>query len=393
MSGARAVGAYAVVAAVLAVALGVALLAGPYRAVERSDYMTYHVAARIVLDGNGDCLYDAACQADAQRQLIGEEPSFERGALPFNSPPWLAALMTPLGTLPLAAGFAVFTLLGLAVLALAAWQLARPLGAARPLAPILLLTAWPTVMGAVRGQSTLLVAGLLGLSVAMARYRSGAALGLSALKPTLAPLWAAWLLLGGHWRAVVTAAAVLMALVGVGLVVVGPVALADYPGHLVGVAGADAVGVHPEEMVNWRGAATRLGAGEWLAWAGVALTLAVVAYIWWRTDSRQLSAAAAFLATPLVIPHANQHEAILGGLGVVLLLVAARGTLAGPRLAVAAIGAHAVLWAGPILSAEASGWLLFALLLAFLGATAYVAGAGAPGLSAGVDKDQKTSIS
>lgn len=375
MSGVRAVGAYAVVAALLAVALGVALLAGPYRAIERSDYMTYHVAARIVLDGDGDCLYRAECQAAAQRELIGEEPSFEGGALPFNSPPWLAALVTPLGALPLTAGFAIFTLLGLAVLALAAWQLAGPLGAARPLAPILLLAAWPTVMGAVRGQSTLMVAGLLALSVGWARYRSGAALGLSAFKPTLAPLWAAWQLLGGHWRAVVSAAAMLGALVGIGLVVVGPMALAEYPGHLVRVAGEGSVGVHPEEMVNWRGAATRLGAGEWLTWAGVALTLAMVGYTWWRTESRQLGAAAAFLATPLVIPHANQHEAILGGLGVLLLLVATQGTRAGSRLAVAAIVAHAVLWTGPIVSAEASGWLLFALLLAFLGTTASVADA------------------
>jgi hypothetical protein len=164
-----------------------------------------------------------------------------------------------------------------------------------------------------------------------------------------------------------------MALVGIGLVVVGPVALAEYPGHLVGVAGADATGVHPEEMISWRGVATRLGAGEWLAWAGVVLTLAATAYTWWRTDTRQLSAAAAFLATPLVIPHANQHEAILGGLGVILLLVGARRTPAGPRLVTLAIGAHAVLWAGPIASAQASAWLLFGLELTLLGATAYVA--------------------
>ncbi len=57
MSGVRAVGLYAVPAAILSLALGVALLLGPYRAIERSDYMTYHVAARIVLAGDGDCLY------------------------------------------------------------------------------------------------------------------------------------------------------------------------------------------------------------------------------------------------------------------------------------------------------------------------------------------------
>lgn len=373
MSGSRLVGAYAVASAVLAVVFAAAILAGPFRAVERSDYMTYHVAARIVLAGDGDCLYDAECQAEAQRDLIGEEPSFERGALPYNSPPWLAAVVAPLGWLPLAVGFAIFTLAGLAVLARAAWRLAPGVGAARVLAPLLVLSAWPTVMGAIRGQSTLLVAGLLGLSVATVRYRSGAALGLAALKPTLGPLWAAWQLTGGHWRAVVTALATVVGLIGVGLVVVGPVALAEYPAHLLGVAGEDALGVHPEEMINWRGAAERLGIGSWLAWAGSALTLALVVVTWLRTRSRALGAAAAFLATPLVIPHANQHEAILGALGVLLVLVAVRGTPVQARLTTAAVVLHAVLWLGPALSGEASAWVLFGALLAWLGATAWLA--------------------
>ena len=377
MNGVRAIGAYAVVAAILSAALGVALLVGPYRAIERSDYMTYHVAARIVLAGDGDCLYDPACQADAQRELIGVEPSFEGGALPYNSPPWFAALIAPLGALPLPAAFAIFTLLGLAVLAAGAWLVARPLGPARPLAPILLLTAWPTVMGAVRGQSTLLVAGLLAVSVAASRYRSGGSLGLSALKPTLGPLWGAWLTIGGHPRAVVAALAVIAALIGLSLVVVGPAAVAAYPTHLFGVAGEGAAGVHPTEMMNWRGAAARLGLGEWLTWSGTALTLTVVALAWWRSrmteESRELGAAIAFLATPLVLPHANQHEAILASLGVIILLAAVRDHPARGRLGAAAVGLHAVLWAGPSLGGEVAAWLLFAATLGWFGFAVWLA--------------------
>ncbi|HSM39021.1 MAG TPA: glycosyltransferase 87 family protein, partial [Candidatus Limnocylindrales bacterium] len=199
MNLARLAGIYAVVATVLAAALATAVLAGPYRAIERSDYMTYHVAARIILAGDGDCLYDAACQAEAQQQLIGDEPTFQGGALPFNSPPWLATLVVPLGWLSLSAGFAIFTAFGVLVLVVAALRLAPGSGFARLLGPLLLLTAWPTVIAFVRGQSTLLVVGLLGLSVALSRYRSGAAMGLAALKPTLVPAWAAWQLLTGHW--------------------------------------------------------------------------------------------------------------------------------------------------------------------------------------------------
>ena len=46
----RIVGAYALVAVILAVAFAAGILRGDFRAIERSDYLTYHVAARIVLD-------------------------------------------------------------------------------------------------------------------------------------------------------------------------------------------------------------------------------------------------------------------------------------------------------------------------------------------------------
>lgn len=363
---ARWAGGYALVAAMLASVLTFAILTGPYRAVERSDYMTYHMAARIVLDGHGSCLYEARCQSEAQRELIGEEPSFSEGALPYNSPPWLAALMVPLGLLPLSVGFAIFSLLGLLVLAWGAWRVtgvAWP-ASARVLAVVLVLTTWPTAMAAIRGQSTLLVVGLLGLSVGLPRYRSGLALGLSALKPTLAPLWAVWQLLGGHWRAVGTAAAVVAGLVALSAAVVSPQALIDYPAHLVGLAGKDVAGIHPAEMVNWRGAAERLGGWQPLVIGGSIATLGLVAFAWLRSSSRQLGAAAAFLATPLVIPHANQHEFVLAALGVLLAVVAVpqmRGSLA-----TVAIGTHALLWAGVVADAEVAAWLLFGVQLAWL---------------------------
>jgi hypothetical protein len=359
-------GAYALVAVMLASVFAFGILTGPYRAVERSDYMTYHMAARIVLDGHGSCLYHARCQADAQRELIGEEPSFSEGALPYNSPPWLAALVVPLGLLPLSVGFATFTLLGLLVLAWGTWRAVgvRWPASVRILAVVLVLTAWPTAMAAIRGQSTLIVVGLLGLSVGLSRGRSGLALGLSALKPTLTPLWTVWQVVGGHWRAVGAAAALAAGLVALSLAVVSPQALIDYPAHLVGVSGQDVAGVHPAQMVNWRGAAERLEAGPVFVIAGSVATLGLVAFAWLRTSSRHLGAAAAFLATPLVIPHANQHEFVLAALGILLAVVAVpqmRGRVTG-----LAIGTHALLWVGVVPDAEVAAWLLFSVALAWL---------------------------
>jgi hypothetical protein len=153
-------------------------------------------------------------------------------------------------------------------------------------------------------------------------------------------------------------------LLAVSWFVVSPDALTAYPGHLFGVAGGDALGVHPAEMVNWRGAAERLGLGTWFWVAGSLATLAVVALIWRRTSDRHLGAAAAFLAMPVALPHANQHEFVLATLGI-LLAVAALPDLR-RRLATVAILLHPVVWAGVALQAQAAAWLLFAVELGWL---------------------------
>ncbi|MEP7040298.1 MAG: glycosyltransferase 87 family protein [Chloroflexota bacterium] len=371
-------GAYAVVTGILAAVFAIAILAGPYRAVERSDYMTYQTAARIVLQGRGGCLYTEACQLQAQRDLIGDEPSFEEGVLPFNSPPWLPALLAPVGLLPLRLAFATFTLVSLALLALATWRLAWGGRPTRLLATLILLSAWPTVMGGIRGQSTLSAAALLGLSAAASvggrRGRAGVHLGLAAIKPTLPIIWAVRLVVERQWRALAVAAAAVLGLVLLAVVVVSPTAVTEYPQYLLNLAGGDvSAGVHVDEMINWRGAAVRLGAENTpLAIAGVIGTLALVAAAWWwaRRSPRApaLGAGVAFTATPLVIWHANQHEAVLAMLGI-LVAIAALEELRVP-LATVAISLQSLLWIGPALTGAGSAWLLFLILLASLGGLA-----------------------
>ena len=289
--------------------------------------------------------------------------------------------MVPLGPLPLEVAFGVFTLLSLALLALAAWRLAWGGTATRLVATVLVLTAWPTVMGGIRGQSTLAVAALLGLSVAASlagrQRRMGAYLGLAALKPTLPVVWVIRLLVERRGRALATAAAVVVGLVLLAVLVVSPKAVMDYPAYLLNLAGTDAaVGVHVDEMINWRGVAQRLGAdGTPLVAVAVIATLALVAAAWWwaRRSPRApaLGAAISLVATPLVIPHANQHEAILAALGI-LVAIAALEELRG-QLATAAVGLQGLMWIGPVLTGQGSGWLLFLALLASLGGLAALA--------------------
>jgi hypothetical protein len=167
------------------------------------------------------------------------------------------------------------------------------------------------------------------------------------------------------------AALVVVALVVLAAFVVSPQAVVDYPAHLLGVAAPDAIGVHVEEMVNWRGAAERWGTGPWLYVIGTIATVAVVAYAWVSSRSGTLAAAVAFIATPLILPHANQHEAILAEMGVLLAIGAAGSVRKG--LAAGAVATHAVLWAGPAMPAEASAWMLFIAQLAWLAVVTVIA--------------------
>jgi hypothetical protein len=189
-------------------------------------------------------------------------------------------------------------------------------------------------------------------------------MGLALLKPTLPLLWGGWQLLGGHWRAVGTAVATALAFVLLSALIVSPQALVDYPAHLLGVAGGEAPGVHPAEMINWRGAAERLEIGAWLVVVGELVTLGLVLIAWLRSTSRHLGASAAFLATPLIVWHANQHEFVLASLGVLLAVVAAQEWRS--RLATAAVVVQALLWTGPILDPQASAWMIFLIMLSWL---------------------------
>jgi arabinofuranan 3-O-arabinosyltransferase len=227
----------------------------------------------------------------------------------------------------------------------------------------------------------LVVTALLGLSVASSlgdhQLRAGGYLGLAALKPTLMPVLSVRLLVERRWRALAVAAAVTLGLVLLAAVVVSPKAVTDYPSYLLDLAHADsAAGVHVDQMINWRGAALRLGADDsLLATAGVIATMGLTVAAWWwaRRSPRAvaLGAAISLVATPLVIPHANQHEAILAMLGVLVAITAFEELRT--RLAGAAIALQGLLWIGPALTEQAAAWLLFVALLTCLVALAALA--------------------
>ena len=378
MRGAALTTVYASLTGILAALFVAYLLTGSFGTVERSDYMTYHVAGQIVASGDGACLYDRSCQAAAEHALIGSG-IFDGGTLWLNSPPTVALVAVPFSRLSLPVGFALWTAASLLLLGAAAWRLAWGDWKVRALATVLVISAWPTAVAVARGQMGIAAAALMGLSAALLpRTVAGIPAGLASLKPTLVPLL--WLLLAvrRRWSGLLVTAGTAAVLVALTVLVAGPQAVLAYPGYLMSVSTDPSFHTHPEQMISWGGTASRLGssglAGA-LAVLGTAATLALVGLTWlWSRGSAYaapLAVAAAFLAAPLVIPYANQDEAILGELAVLVLLA---GIPPLRRLLVpVALGFHAVLWAGLLLGATGGAWLLFGAQLAWLGLVVLVA--------------------
>jgi hypothetical protein len=194
--------------------------------------------------------------------------------------------------------------------------------------------------------------------------------GLATVKPTLLPLIGLWFLVRRAWRAVGVAV-----LVGAGLLllagfVIGGNAVVEFPAHaLRQFQAADAAGIHPGLMINWRAAGAWVGGdgGTAVQWSGTAITLLAVAWVWQRTSADVYFApAAALVATPLVVPHSNEHEAALAVIAWLLLVI--RPVPRPGWVVPLAVGLHVCLWLGLPLWGEGAARLTFVGLLVSLGA-------------------------
>jgi hypothetical protein len=354
--------------------------------------MSYHAAARQILDGDGDCLYAPPCQVSAQRELVESSVAITRG-LPYNNPPTLAVLVLPLAPLPLGVALAVWITIGVFALATMSWQLIGGPRSRRVPLILLALSSWPVVTAALHGQVTLLIAALLAGSAALIVHDrplgAGSLIGLATLKPTLVPVLVVWLAFAGRWRSVFTCLLVVVAMLGVTALLVTSQQLFVYPAYAFGeLTDAAAAGIHVEQMVNWRAAGAWFGGGGFglaVTLGGSLVTVLVVATVWVRRHV-PLSVAAGLIATPLLIPHANQHEATLAVVAWLVLL--ADYDVAWLRTVGLAL--QIVAWSALLMSPAASGQVVFAELGISLAVVAILA---VHGRAHGIDSHAGTSTS
>jgi hypothetical protein len=347
----------------------VAAVAGALRGADKSvvstDFLRYHRAGRLVLQGRADRIYDTEFLAEqsvyaAEREPGGDPlPEYE-----FKYAPALAVMMAPLSALPPRAASVVWTAgiaAAVAWMFVVAWRWCGERVSAGWLVLPLLVLARPVSSNVQLGQlnAFAIVPATIGLVlVARGRERSGGALiGLGAVvkyMPALLLIWLAW---RRRWTAFAWAAATILGL-GVLLpaAVLGPSASADraqewidarahvytsatprnVPGYSMKSFVFRALGDTPF-ITNIRQVEVQIEAPhaslppETLRAIVVAASLALVAAALWLTrrpeDADSPEAASVWLAAlPLVSPEARFPHFLILALPIVALTCAlARG--------------------------------------------------------------------
>jgi hypothetical protein len=199
-----------------------------------NDLSFYYAAARLGLTHSWSGLYDLHL---LQEQLDAIGAQIQVAALArYVSPPPLAWLVAPLTLLPFQWAYVVWSAALVLALALT-WRLATPGHGRLRLLYLVAAIGWlPVIYGLQLGQPGMLVA--LGVAACYAflqrdrELAAGAVLGVMVLKPQLAILVPAALLVAGRWRAFAAATVVVAILAIVSVLALGGGGVATYEQRL-----------------------------------------------------------------------------------------------------------------------------------------------------------------
>jgi len=261
---------------------------------EGSDFLAFWGAAKLTVAGTPQLAYDIAAETAVQA-TTGIKGLFAY----VNPPPFLLAI-APLGLLPYAAAWVVWTLAGWGI-----WLLvARRILPQATLAIAAFPGAWLAASHAQNGFLTgaLLIGGVLALKRSQAL--SGALFGLLIVKPHLALLVPLWLLAGRKWTAIGAAAVSALALSLLSLAAFGFETWRAYPQSFA----VSAAIMRDSADVFWLRMGTVYSAVRYHAGADAAMiaqalvTLgcaALVVLVWRRTRDTEAAGALLLAATEM----------------------------------------------------------------------------------------------
>lgn len=199
-----------------------------------NDLSFYYAAARLGLTHGWSGLYNLELQQE-QLQAIGSQIRVAELAR-YISPPPLAWLVVPFTVLPFQWAYLLWSVVLMLALALT-WLLASPgRGRSRVLYLVAAIGWLPVIYGLQLGQPGMLIAlGVAACYALLQRDRevaAGAVLGVMVLKPQLAILVPAALLVTGRWRAFAAATVVVAILIAISALALGGGGVATYEQRL-----------------------------------------------------------------------------------------------------------------------------------------------------------------
>ena len=220
---------------------------------EGTDFANLYIAARIVREGRGHQLYDAALQHEFQARYFGGAGTY------FVHPPFETLIYLPFSLLAPAHAYLMWCLFNMLVLITVARKLAQSVLTKwnwRVLTPVLLLFV-PVLLNFLHGQDSLLL--LLFLVSAFAALQSGnefvagCFLACGLFKFHLILVIALFFLVTGRKKVLVGFASVAVIELLISVAICGRGFLVSYPRFLVYFSHLPLAGVSNQQMANLRG--------------------------------------------------------------------------------------------------------------------------------------------
>lgn len=311
-----------------------------------TDFPHFYCAARMVAQGHGHQLYDAALQRQYQARYAGRV-----GPL-YNHPPFETALYLAVSWLPLRYAYLLWFFANIAFLAAGANRLATAIPLRDDWHTLLAasLTFVPVLLCLLQGQDSVLLLLLVIFAFAALRqergFASGCWLGLGLFKFQLVlPLALVLLLSRGRGAFAKGFGLLALALAGLSAAISGWQVFLDYPQFLLRYPEQPLAGIFPQAMANFRGLIYlflgRAAAAWAIAAASIVCTAALIKtlLVWRRVrlnvsrdptshahDLFDVAFANTVLFALLVSYHLNPHDLSLLFLPILLLYTRLRQT-------------------------------------------------------------------
>jgi hypothetical protein len=315
------------------------LLAGIswFRHASDPDFACLYAQARLVHETAPSRLYDVELQRGVQQRLFGEK-LYGGHVMPFVHPPFVMALLYPLGLLSYDQARVVWAMLNILLVLALPWVFFRMspevLGRAKTTVYLAALAFYPFLVCVWQGQVSLVLLFLVALAYLNLRkgkeFQAGLLLGSAFLKFHLVYLLAGWLLFKRRISAILGLACSLGVLVTASVVWLGEAGIGNYLTLLASMSKQNNYTVlQPERMQNWIGQTYLLGF-KGIYHSRTAVILGLVAFILtaalWRKrwDPAEpefgLRFAATLLLCLLASPYLLMHDLSLLFLGLMLCL-------------------------------------------------------------------------